>query len=381
PDYIWAPGCWIWLEGRYAWRPGYWVAAHPDWIWVPSHYIYSPRGYVYCEGYWDYTVESRGVLFAPVVFEAGVFVRPSFRFSPFVAINLSLFADHLFVRPSCHHYYFGDYYAPRYYNEGIYASFSFTAGRHGYDPIYVNERYRHRDDADWDRHIRQTFLSRREHEDERPPRTFAAQVARSTTRTKSGDRSLTVAVPFDQVVKSKDHALRFRPVAKEETQGFVKRGQDLETFRGERRRLEASASGIPAGKPPTKPDADRPDSKPEVHPVPAEKPGKPDAKPDTKPDVKPDARPEIKPEGIPARADKPDKANRLKSPIAAKPAEQFEKGKAPPRNPEPPKPDPKVEPRPRQGERGRPDPPQFVPKDKDDSSDKPRGRGRGKGGG
>ena len=44
----------------------------------------------------------------------GVYSRPGYRYSPLVAINLLAFMENLFLRPSYHHYYFGDYYEPRY---------------------------------------------------------------------------------------------------------------------------------------------------------------------------------------------------------------------------------------------------------------------------
>jgi hypothetical protein len=330
-DHIWAPGCWVWYEGRYAWRPGYWVAVHPEWIWVPSYYVYSPRGYVFCEGYWDYPVESRGILFAPVYFEAGVYARPAFHYSPLIAINLSVFVDNLFVRPSCHHYYFGDYYAPRYYDDGIYASFTLGFGSYGYDPIYVNERYRHQDDRGWEVQVKQTFLHRRDHEEARPPRTLAIQVAQNAaTKDRSPDKSLAMAVPLEQVAKNKEHPVRLQPVAKEEKQVFEKRGRDVEAYRGERINLEARASGKTA--------------------VPAS------AKPET------------------------DKANRPKSPIVAKAADQLDKGRAPPKRPEPPKTDSKVEAKPRKNDGRRPDPPQASPRQnpKGDSTDKPKDKDKDK---
>ena len=72
-DSTWLPGSWVWNQGRYAWRPGFWAAVRPDWDWVPAHYVYSPRGYVFVDGYWDHSIGQRGVLFAPVYFNSGVY--------------------------------------------------------------------------------------------------------------------------------------------------------------------------------------------------------------------------------------------------------------------------------------------------------------------
>ena len=70
-DQTWLPGCWVWQQNRYAWRPGFWATVQPDWVWVPAHYVWAPRGYVFVDGYWDYSIGRRGVLFAPVYFNRG----------------------------------------------------------------------------------------------------------------------------------------------------------------------------------------------------------------------------------------------------------------------------------------------------------------------
>ena len=119
-DQTWLPGCWVWQQGRYAWRPGFWAAVQPDWVWIPAHYVWAPRGYVFVDGYWDYSIGRRGVLFAPVYFNAGVYARRGFSYSPTTVIDLGVFANHLFLRPQYQHYYFGDYYAANYRSAGFY---------------------------------------------------------------------------------------------------------------------------------------------------------------------------------------------------------------------------------------------------------------------
>ena len=103
----------------------------------PDHYVWAPRGYVFVNGYWDYSIGRRGVLFAPVHFDRGVYGRPGFSYSPATVIDLSVFTNHLFLRPRYHHYYFGDYYAANYQSAGFLPWFSFQSSRFGYDPIYA----------------------------------------------------------------------------------------------------------------------------------------------------------------------------------------------------------------------------------------------------
>lgn len=335
PDTIWTPGCWIWHEGRYAWQPGYWTAGNPDWVWVPAHYLYSPRGYVFCEGYWDHPIEARGVLYAPMYFEPGVYGRAEFRFSPLVAIDLSLLTDHLFVRPTHSHYYFGDYYDTRHYHDGIYAAFSFRAGRFGYDPISVHEHFRHRDDHDWDDRVRRDFLAMRAHEDARPPRTFAMQSAREKDPARFGQRT-PVTHTLDHLAENPAHPMHLQAVASSEMQDLVKRGQEVEHFRSERKAMESQGPNRPAnnllGKPIGNPNDDH-------------------------------LRDLNHPASGPAPGGGPDMARLPKSPIVAKMNEQLDPGRGSPKRPDAPRPDPRIDIRPRDPVRARPDQPQPSPRD------------------
>jgi hypothetical protein len=294
-DYGWTPGCWVWYQSRYAWRPGYWVAGRSDWDWSPSYYVWTPRGYVFVDGYWDYSIERRGVLFAPVYFESGVYARRGYHYSPTIVIDMAVFPDHLFLRPSYRHYYFGDYYAASYYSGGFYASFSFQSGRYGYDPIYAHQRWEHRQDRGWEHHVQTTYQYRRDHEDARPPRTWAAQRSISASA-KSKDNSLGVATSLDQLSKRKEGPMRFQPVAKAEKQQLAQREQEVRKSRDERRTLEANAVGASNAKP--------------------------------------------------GRQSGPSTAKLPKSPIVAKSSGQLGKDQAPPRPNKVPKPDIKVQPKP-----------------------------------
>ena len=88
---------------------------------------------------------------------------------------MGVFANHLFLRPQYQHYYFGDYYAANYRGVGFYPSYAINSGRFGYDPIYAHERWQHRQDSGWEHRQEADFQNRRDHEDMRPPRTWAGQ--------------------------------------------------------------------------------------------------------------------------------------------------------------------------------------------------------------
>jgi hypothetical protein len=294
-DYGWTPGCWIWYQGRYAWRPGYWAPGRADWAWMPAHYVWTPRGYIFVGGFWDYPVERRGLLFAPVYFQAGVYSPRAYSYSPTIVIDLGVFTDHLFLRPSYQHYYFGDYYAASYHQGGFYASFSFQSSRYGYDPIYSHQRWEHRRDPQWEHRVEASYQYRRDHDTARPPRTWVAQRQINATTPESKQNRVLVAAPIDQLAKSKVSSVRFQPVAKEERQKLAQRGQEVQTSRAQRQTLEAKTVNTPAQKP--------------------------------------------------SEVSGPAKVKLPTSPIVAKPANQLGKNQAPPKPQRAPKPDPKVQPK------------------------------------
>lgn len=238
-DHNWLPGCWIWQQNRYAWRPGYWAPMQPDWDWVPAHYVCSPRGYVFVDGYYDYSVARRGVLFAPVYLNSGVYSRPGYSYSPSTVIDLRLFTAHLFSRPQYHHYYFGDYYANNYSTGGYYPWFSYGSSGYGYDPFYARQRWDNRQDHDWHSRIESDFANRRDHEDQRPPRTLTALLERNLNATQSDDRSLAVAMSLDQLTKSPESPQRFQTIDQNEREALAERRQEMQKFRNERQKLEA----------------------------------------------------------------------------------------------------------------------------------------------
>lgn len=175
-DHFWVPGNWVYQSNNYAWQPGYWTLPYNDYVWVPSRYQWTPRGYVFCSGYWDYPVFRRGVLFSPVRFRNRrvPYRYYGYRYRPSLVVSTGPLLVHLFVRPRYRHYYFGDYYAPRYRNRGIYpfTQLNVYLGRNrSYDPIRTYYQHRSRQLTynrlvDWNRYFDR-------HEGYRPPHTLA----------------------------------------------------------------------------------------------------------------------------------------------------------------------------------------------------------------
>lgn len=247
-DQTWLPGTWLWQQNRYAWQPGYWAAGQTDWNWVPSHYVWTPRGYVFVNGYYDYAVARRGVLFAPVYFNSGVHRQPGFSYSPTMAIGPAIFGSHLFLRPSYGHYYYGDYYGSNYATAGFSPWFSFNSSRHGYDPFYAQQRWLHRQDRGWDQNIQSNFQNLRAHENLRPPRTWADQNTRLTSVNNVNGQNVAITTSFDELAKSKDHSLRFQNVDQAERQQLSQHGQAVAQHRDQRQKLELQPTDSSAAK-------------------------------------------------------------------------------------------------------------------------------------
>ncbi|MGD9856940.1 MAG: hypothetical protein AB7U20_18480 [Planctomycetaceae bacterium] len=328
-DYIWLPGSWVWQQNRYAWRPGFWSPVQQNWVWTPAHYQWAPRGYVYVDGYWDYAVDRRGVLFAPVSFSQNIYSQRGFSYTPTAVIDLAVFANHLFLRPNYGHYYYGDYYGANYTNAGFYPWYSFNSSRYGYDPIYSYQRWNHRQDRDWERRVQSDFENRRDHEEARPPRTLTAQQELLRKGLKEQDRGRVFAQPLERYTKAQDGPVRFQPLNTDDRQRFGRQGLDVRTHREARQKLETQTV------PPTA--------------------------------------------GRPVRASEPARIPLPRSPVVAPPADQLGREFAPPKTHQFPQPDPNVVPKPRQP-RGRPEArgnPNLI-KPQENPQGQPKGRSGGK---
>jgi hypothetical protein len=204
-------------------------------------------------GYWDYTVIHRGVLFAPVFFPPRVHLGLTFSFSPGFVIDLNVFDDALFLRPRYSHYYFGYYYAPRYYRKGIYPWFSLHARRVFYDPIYAHQRWNHRHDHEWENHLQKRFRERRKHEGLQPPRSFDHRTGPDKAGGSSGPKRLDFVMPLDRAGKTKASAYRFKPLSEKKRKEFSQREKEVRTYRKERQRRETQRRNIPEEKASKKP--------------------------------------------------------------------------------------------------------------------------------
>lgn len=153
---VWVSGNWVWQDNRYAWRPGYWAQGQDNWIWIPDRYVWTPSGYIYANGYWDYPLADRGIVYAPVYFNSTRVYNQSYRYSPSVFLQPSLLIWQLFARPSYSHYYYGGYYGSTGVNSGYYAFVD--QQNYVYDPLrsYYQWDYGRRDRL-WNRQMRDYY--------------------------------------------------------------------------------------------------------------------------------------------------------------------------------------------------------------------------------
>src|SRR5262245_43550012 len=157
PDYSFVPGTWVYREARYLWRPGVWVRPRPGWVWTPARYCWTPSGYIFVDGFWDFPLRDRGVLFAPVAIDRRVWARPGWAFRPRYVCYENALVSALFVRPDHGHYYFGDYFDRRYERRGFVSWVDFRAGR-APDPLFSYYRWHHRDNRGWERDLKALYV-------------------------------------------------------------------------------------------------------------------------------------------------------------------------------------------------------------------------------
>ncbi len=161
-DSIYIPGCWLYRDDDYLWRPGYWSAGSDDWTWTPACYRWTPAGYTYVDGYWDYPLVNRGLLFAPVAFNVSLWSNPDWYYQPNYCVNVGYpgFLASLFLRPAWCSYYYGNYFAPFYGGFGFYPWL--TYGPRFFDPLFGFAAFHHRFDGGFFPGLRRDFFAQRD---------------------------------------------------------------------------------------------------------------------------------------------------------------------------------------------------------------------------
>jgi hypothetical protein len=219
PDYTWIPGTWIRRHGRFLWLAGQWSPIQRGWVWIPAHYVWTPAGYVFVDGYWDYELAHRGVLFAPVSFRRG-YHGWGFSYTPSVVLNTDLLTDCLFVNGPCGCYCFGDYYGANCAQAGISPWFAFHMSSLGYDPCFAFCSWAHHKDAGWHEKLVDDFRTMRSDARLRPARTFD-DLANQAHR--SGSKFESLALPLGKfVARTGPSSMRFENLSTAEHLEFAR---------------------------------------------------------------------------------------------------------------------------------------------------------------
>ncbi len=176
--HVYVPGSWVYRD-RYVWRPGFWSEHRANWVWTSAHYRWTPAGYVFIDGYWDYPLADRGILFAPAYIPSVVYMAPGYIYTPTVVVREECLYGAFFARRGFGCYYFGDYFAPSYASIGFVAwsghvSASITIGGY-HDPLFSYYRCGYRSDPYWHGGITNLYVGRFRGDYMRPPTTFIQQ--------------------------------------------------------------------------------------------------------------------------------------------------------------------------------------------------------------
>ncbi len=239
--HVWVAGGWVWPEDHYVWQPGYWVEARPNWVYTPMHYNWTPRGYVYVNGYWDYPIADRGVLFAPVYFSELIYRESTFQYSPNVLIDVGGLTHNLFRYPRYNHYVFGDYYGNESAQLGIVPWFQLSVGHQGYDPIYQHQRWEHGgNDSNWSEKLQDDYQRRKENVESRPPSVYASSPNSDLSHPDQKNNNRVNAITLQEVANEKDSSFKLIKIDKNQRDKLDKRGRDLRKFAKERAKRESA---------------------------------------------------------------------------------------------------------------------------------------------
>ena len=175
-NYFYTPGTWNYYDTGYRWQAGYWSPYQPDWVWTPSRWSWTPSGCVFLPGFWDFRLSFRGQMFAPVYFRRPIYTQPGYCYRPTCVIDSNRLFVHLWIRPSCGSYYFGNYYGSGYSSWNL-TPWCNSHSRRGYhDPLltWCNTHYRQQG-INYSGRVKGWHDHFESHADDRPPRTFHEQ--------------------------------------------------------------------------------------------------------------------------------------------------------------------------------------------------------------
>jgi len=172
-DSTWVPGSWYYAETQYVWRPGQWVTFRAGWVWVPARYLLTRVGWVFLEGYWDYDLSQRGLLFCPVTLDASCY-QPGFVHRPTHVVHDQALLSCLFVHASSGCYHFGNYYDSKYQKSGIVPWTSYRVNNQC-EPLFNQHKCLNKHDSNWERNLSKLQFDRFKGVAPKPPENLLLQ--------------------------------------------------------------------------------------------------------------------------------------------------------------------------------------------------------------
>jgi hypothetical protein len=243
---VFVPGTWVYRQTRYLWRPGYWVAYRPGWVWVPAHYVWTPAGYVFVDGYWDFDLNQRGLLFAPVYLAPAYWTRPNWVYRPAFVVGTDFLLSALFIRPGYSHYYFGDYFEPVYRRSGFVPWIDFHRDRLTFDPLFSYYRWQHRGNRRWEHDLRGLYTARYSGTAPRPPRTLVQQnvfIQSVPVNRNANLANINLMTPLTPLTNVNRTVVKLQPVSPQQRLATQQSIQRLHELSRERARLETQIVG------------------------------------------------------------------------------------------------------------------------------------------
>jgi hypothetical protein len=144
-------------------------------IYMPPEYLPSQDGSLYVPGYWDYPLQDRGLLFAPVAFYGTPWIgNPGWCYRPGFTIGLNGLFGSLFIRANTGGYYYGNYYSNGYRQQG-YTPWTNYA-RRGYDPLLNYYSWSNRGTPGWNGNLAGLYTGRLNGSLPAPATTYARQL-------------------------------------------------------------------------------------------------------------------------------------------------------------------------------------------------------------
>src|SRR5205807_1879893 len=170
----WVTGYWQWDDERrdFLWVSGFWRDVPPGRQWLPGGYRQTADGWQWVPGFWA-EAGRPDVTYLPPPPVPPALLRPGFTYCPRYVVAADFLPGALFVRGGGYrHYYFGDYFGPRYAR--AYTPFlDARLGPSAPDPLFAYDRAAR--GAGWEREVRGLYAGRAAGDVVAPPRTLAQQ--------------------------------------------------------------------------------------------------------------------------------------------------------------------------------------------------------------